>query len=126
MVGSEETKRLGERAEEYLALADIVGDQQAREAYLQMAEAYLILAGNVGREKQWLMPSNSAKTKTRERLKQTTSLKDRLASFAHEMREKAFRLSGAEQEALLKRARLADTASHLNDWANSPGLQPPR
>src|SRR6478672_8173560 len=75
------------------ALADIVGDQQAREAYLQMAEAYLILAGNVGREKQWLMPSNSAKTKTRERLKQTTSLKDRLASFAHEMREKAFRLS---------------------------------
>jgi hypothetical protein len=30
MVGSEETKRLGERAEEYLALADIVGELTCR------------------------------------------------------------------------------------------------
>jgi hypothetical protein len=55
------------------------------------------------------------------------SLKDRLASFAKEAREKAFHLKpGPEQDALLKKARQADTAAHLDDWANSPGLQPPK
>jgi len=62
----------------------------------------------------------------RRRFKQTTSLKDRLASFAKETREKASHLKpGPEQDALLKKARQADTASHLDDWANSPGLKPP-
>jgi hypothetical protein len=27
---------------------------------------------------------------------------------------------------LLRRARQADTAAHLDEWANSPGLQPPK
>jgi hypothetical protein len=126
MVDSEEAKRIKGRAEECLALADAVGDRQAQEAYRQMAEAYLMLAGG-GLEKPRLISSKSAKTKIRGRLKQTISLKDRLGSFANEMREKAARLRpGAEQEALLKRARLADTALHLRDWANSSGLQPPR
>lgn len=63
----------------------------------------------------------------RRRFKQTTSLKDRLASFAEEVRKKAFKLRpGPEQDALLKKARQADTAAHLDDWANSPGLQPPK
>jgi hypothetical protein len=63
----------------------------------------------------------------RRRFKQTTSLKDRLASFADEVREKARQLRpGPEQDALLKKARQADTASHLDEWANSPGLQPPK
>jgi hypothetical protein len=126
MVDSEEAKRIKGRAEECLALADVVGDRQAQEAYRQMAEAYLMLAGG-GLEKPRLISSKSAKTRIRRRLKQTISLKDRLGSFANEMREKAARLRpGAEQEALLKRARLADTALHLRDWANSSGLQPPR
>ncbi len=126
MVDSEEAKRIKGRAEECLALADAVGDRQAREAYRQMAEAYLMLAGG-GLEKPRLISSKSAKTRIRRRLKQTISLKDRLGSFANEMREKAARLRpGAEQETLLKRARLADTALHLRDWANSSGLQPPR
>jgi hypothetical protein len=126
MVDSEEAKRIKGRAEECLALADAVGDRQAQEAYRQMAEAYLMLAGG-GLKKPRLISSKSAKTKIRGRLKQTISLKDRLGSFANEMREKAARLRpGAEQEALLKRARLADTALHLRDWANSSGLQPPR
>jgi hypothetical protein len=61
------------------------------------------------------------------RVKQTVSLKERLASFAQEVREKASQLRpGPEQEALLKRARQADTAAHIDDWANSPGLQPPK
>jgi hypothetical protein len=31
-----------------------------------------------------------------------------------------------EREELLLRARRAETASHLTEWLNSPGLQPPR
>ena len=63
----------------------------------------------------------------RRRLKQTVSLKDRLAAFAKEIREKASQLRpGPEQDALLKRARQAETASYIDEWANSPGLQPPK
>jgi hypothetical protein len=62
----------------------------------------------------------------RRRFNQTESLKDRLAAFAREIREKAEQLSGPERDALLKKARQADTASHLNDWANSSGLQSPK
>ena len=63
----------------------------------------------------------------RRRFKQTVSLKDRLDSFAQEVRERASQLRpGPEREAVLKRARQADIASHLDDWANSPGLQPPK
>jgi hypothetical protein len=63
----------------------------------------------------------------RRRIKQSTSLKDRLASFAKEVRKKASQLRpGPEQDALLKRARQAETASNIDEWANSPGLQPPK
>jgi hypothetical protein len=61
----------------------------------------------------------------RRRIEQTVSLKDRLASFANEVREKALQLRpGPERDALLKKARQADTAANLDEWANSPGLQP--
>ena len=63
----------------------------------------------------------------RRRDKQTIPLKDRLASFAREVREKASQLRpGPERDDLLKRAQRADTASHIDEWANSPGLQPPK
>jgi hypothetical protein len=63
----------------------------------------------------------------RRRFRQITSLKDRLASFAKEVREKASLLPpGEERTDLLRRARQADTASHLDDWINSSGLQPPK
>ena len=63
----------------------------------------------------------------RRRSKQTIPLKDRLAAFAKEMVEQASILpSGAEKEDLLRRARRADTASHLDDWANSLELQAPK
>ena len=120
-----EAKRLQDRAEECLALSDIASDPQARQAYERMAEAYLILAGKTGSEKPRLLASSIKKS--HRRLKHTTSLKDRLNSFAMELREKASHLpSSEEREALLKRARLAETASHLNDWANSSGLRPPK
>ena len=63
----------------------------------------------------------------RRRFKQSLPLKERLATFADDMRQKAARLEpGAEQDECLRKARQADTASHLDDWANSPGLQPPK
>ena len=63
----------------------------------------------------------------RRRIKQTTSLSDRLKTFADELKTKAAQLRpGPEQDALLKRARQADTASHIDNWANSCGLQPPK
>jgi hypothetical protein len=63
----------------------------------------------------------------RRRFKQSTALKDRLASFAKEARESASKLpAGAEKDNMLRKARQADTASHLDDWANSPGLEPPK
>lgn len=63
----------------------------------------------------------------RRRFKQETPLQSRFAIFAQEMREKAARSEpGPERDNLLRRARQADTASHLDDWANSPGLQPPK
>lgn len=63
----------------------------------------------------------------RRRFKSSLPLKDRLAAFAEDMREKAARLKpGREHDEFLRKARQADTASHLDEWANSPGLQPPR
>lgn len=63
----------------------------------------------------------------RRRFKQTEPLKDRLASFAEQMREKAAKLApGPEKDDLLRRARQADTALHLEDWANSSGLRSPK
>ena len=62
----------------------------------------------------------------RRRQKQTMSFNERLADWAEKIREQAVRLPpGAEREEMLKRASQADTAAHLDDWANSPGLQPP-
>jgi hypothetical protein len=61
------------------------------------------------------------------RVKQTMALKDRLASFAEEAREKARRLRpGKKQHDMLRRADRADTAAHIDEGANSPGLQVPK
>jgi hypothetical protein len=63
----------------------------------------------------------------RRRFKQITSLKDRLASFAKDAREKAASLpAGAEKDELLRKAEQADTAASTELWINSPGLQPPK
>jgi hypothetical protein len=62
----------------------------------------------------------------RRRFKQFLSLNDRLQLFSEKLKAKAAELKpGPEKDALLKRARMADTASHINDWANSAGLRPP-
>ena len=63
----------------------------------------------------------------RRRYKQTLTFPDRLKNFAEELKAKASEAkSGPEREALLRKARQADTASHIDEWANSSGLQPPK
>jgi hypothetical protein len=61
------------------------------------------------------------------RFKQHLSLQDRLSAWANQVREQANKLRpGAEQETLLRKARQADVATHLDKWASSPGLRPPK
>jgi hypothetical protein len=64
--------------------------------------------------------------KKRRRFKQVDSLQDRLNTWANKLREQIDRLpDGPERDALMKKLRQADTASHIEVWAKSPGLQPP-
>jgi hypothetical protein len=51
-----------------------------------------------------------------------------LALYASEVSRKAAELPpGTERDALLRKARQADTAaSHFDDWINPPGLLPPK
>jgi hypothetical protein len=69
----------------------------------------------------------SSAMQTRRRFKQELTLKDRLMLWAEKVREDAEKVRpGPDRDAFLKKARLADTAAHIDDWANSPGLQLPR
>jgi hypothetical protein len=64
----------------------------------------------------------------RRRFKQSQSLQDRLTAWTERVREQAAKLPpGSQRDALLKKMRQADIAAHhLNKWAHSPGLQPPK
>jgi hypothetical protein len=61
----------------------------------------------------------------RRRFKNVLSFPDRLANEASRLRKEAEALQGPERDALLKKARQADIASHMDEWLSSPGLQPP-
>ncbi|MBR0750935.1 hypothetical protein JQ604_01980 [Bradyrhizobium jicamae] len=62
----------------------------------------------------------------RNRIKQTTSLNERLRALAQAARDKAEQLSpGDERDLLLQRAKHADRAIEVHDWLRSPGLPPP-
>ncbi len=62
----------------------------------------------------------------RRRIKQSLSLQERLAEEAKRLREEAQRVPpGIERENLLRRARQAETGSHMSEWLRSPGLQLP-
>lgn len=61
------------------------------------------------------------------RLKQVTTLEERLAKQARKSRERAMSLPpGQEREALLRKAWHHETAAHITEWLTSPGLRPPR
>lgn len=55
------------------------------------------------------------------------SLAKRLTDEARVLREEAELLPpGVLRDAVIRKAVLANTAAHLSEWANSPGLQPPK
>jgi len=55
------------------------------------------------------------------------TFKDRLVSFAKDIRDKASLLPpGMEQDDLLQKARQTDIALQMDEWLSSPGLQPPK
>ena len=63
----------------------------------------------------------------RRRFKPAMSLKERLLLWSQKVREDADKMRpGPQRDELLKRAGQADTAAHIDDWANSSGLQPPK
>ena len=64
----------------------------------------------------------------RRRFKHTKNFQQRLAEEAAGLREGAEKLpqGSMARELLMRRARQAETASHIEDWLRSPGLQPPK
>ena len=62
----------------------------------------------------------------RRRLKQTTSLEERLAEQAQRLRQEAKSIPpGIERERAIRKARQAETGSHISEWLRSPGLRSP-
>jgi hypothetical protein len=63
----------------------------------------------------------------RRRSKHQFPLQDRIVRWAKELRAQAAELPpGPDRDMLLEKVQQAETALHLEDWANSPELQPPR
>jgi hypothetical protein len=61
------------------------------------------------------------------RLKQIRSLEKRLAEDAKRLREEAKLFApGAARDYTLRKARQAETGSHVSAWLRSPGLQQPK
>jgi hypothetical protein len=55
------------------------------------------------------------------------TFEQRLAQEAHRVKERAKTLpQGKERELLSRKAQQLETASRINEWISSPGLQPPR
>jgi hypothetical protein len=63
----------------------------------------------------------------RRRFKQTTTLDQRLDEQAKRLRKEAQGTPpGVERDKLIRQARQAETAAHMQDWLKSPALQPPK
>jgi hypothetical protein len=64
----------------------------------------------------------------RRRIEHNKTFEERLAEEAIEFKEAAEKQppGSMARELLLRRARQAETASPINNWLNSPGLQPPK
>jgi hypothetical protein len=65
--------------------------------------------------------------KQRRRIKQTSSLQERLADAAARLRKEARGMpAGIERERIMQKVRQAETALRVDKWLNSGELQPPR
>jgi len=60
----------------------------------------------------------------RRRFKQTQSLEIRLAEEAKRLRAEAKLLqAGVARDALIRKARQAETAAYMSEWLSAPGLK---
>ena len=76
---------------------------------------------------QRLGPVANEDVMQRRHLNQTQSLDERLSEEAKRLRDEAKLLPpGATREELLRKARQAETGSHMSEWLQSPELQPPK
>jgi hypothetical protein len=58
--------------------------------------------------------------------KQLRPLEERLSEDAKRLRAEAKLLpQGAGREEMIRKARRAELAAHMNEWLTSPGLRPP-
>jgi hypothetical protein len=72
-------------------------------------------------------PRGKKRDNRMDRPKNSASFQERLSAFVADECKKASRLPpGPEKEMSLRKIRQAQTASHLDDWANSHALQPPK
>jgi len=63
----------------------------------------------------------------RDRFIQAITSQHRLANEAERLRQKAHTVpADKERKRLLRKARQLETASHINEWLSSPGLQTPQ
>ena len=63
----------------------------------------------------------------RRRFAKSSSLEDRLAAEVRRLRDAAKAADSlTERERLLRKARQAETASHISEWLRSAELQPPK
>ena len=63
----------------------------------------------------------------RRRFKQVTTLQDRIAEWAEQVRsQSAQMLPGPERDQLLNKLRQSETAMHMDDWASSSDAQAPK
>jgi hypothetical protein len=63
----------------------------------------------------------------RRRFNQTTPSDEHLEEQAKRLRKEAQDIPpGVEREKLVRQARKAEAAARMQEWASSPGLQPPR
>jgi hypothetical protein len=62
----------------------------------------------------------------RPRIRQEKTFQQRLVEEAARFKQLAAETRhGMQRELYLRRARQAETASHINEWLTSPGLRPP-
>jgi len=63
----------------------------------------------------------------RRRFQQTSPLDQRLSEEAQRLRKEARGTQpGIERERLIRKARQAETAAHMQEWLTSPGLRAPK
>ena len=63
----------------------------------------------------------------RRSFKENAPLNQRLTERAERLRKEAQGTPpGVMRDQLIRQARHAETASHMQEWLSSPGLQPPR